>query len=81
MTKRENSDADHEHSVIVWKRFRIKYMTNYHHLYLKFNVLLLTDVFVIFRIESIIFFELDPAHCLSTPVHSWDAMLRFTDGG
>ena len=25
------------------------------------------------------FFDLDPAHYLSTPGYSWDAMLRFTD--
>ena len=81
MTKREISDAEHEHGVIVWKTFRIKYMKYYHHLYLKFDVLLSTDVFGIFRIESINFFESDPSHYLSTPGYSWDAILGFTDGG
>ena len=36
-------------------------------------------MFGTFRKESIIFFELDPAHFVSTPDYSWDAMLRFLD--
>ena len=32
-----------------------------------------------FSIESINYFELDPAHNLSTPIYNWDPMLRFTD--
>ena len=36
-------------------------------------------LFETFRNESINSFELDPAHCSSTPGYRWDAMLRFTD--
>ena len=36
-------------------------------------------MFGTFRKESINFFELDPAHFVSTPDYSWDAMLRFLD--
>ena len=32
-----------------------------------------------FKKESIDFFELDPAHCLSTPDYISDTMLRFND--
>ena len=54
-------------------------MKDYHDLYLKVDVLLLACVFAIFRKESINSFELEPAHYVSTPAYSWDAMLRFTD--
>ena len=42
-------------------------MKDYHDLYLKVYVLLLACVFKTFRKESINFFELHPAHYLSTP--------------
>ena len=42
-------------------------MKDYHDLYLKVDVLLLTCVFETFRKESLNSFELDPAYYLSTP--------------
>ena len=59
--------------------FKMNTMKDYHHLYLKVAVLWLASVFQKFIKESINSFELDPAHYLSTPGYSWDAMLRFTD--
>lgn len=41
------------------------------------DVLLLCDVFEVFRIKYINSFELDPAHYVSTPGYSWDKMLKF----
>ena len=46
--------------------------------YLKCGVLLLPDVVLNFRTNSINSFELYPAHYLSTPGYSQDAVLRFT---
>ena len=54
-------------------------MKDYHDLYLKVDVLLLVCVFKTFRTESINYFELAPAHYISTLGYIWDAMLRFTD--
>ena len=41
------------------------------------DVLLLCDVFEVFRIKYINSFQLDPAHYVSTPGYSWDKMLKF----
>ena len=48
--------------VVIGKAFIMKNMKGYYDLYLKRNVLILTCVFEIFRIETIISFELDPTH-------------------
>ena len=76
MAKLEISDEDYKHVVIFWRIFRIKNMKGYHHLYLKADVLLITTAFKVFGIVSINSFEFNPAHFLSTPSYSWDAMLR-----
>ena len=54
-------------------------MKDYHDLYLKADVLLLSCVFESFRNNSIVFLVLDTTHCPYTPGYSWDTMLRFTD--
>ena len=54
-------------------------MNGNHDLNLKVDVLLLVRVFETFRNASINSFDLDPAHCLSSPGYSCDALLRFTD--
>ena len=80
LTTCEISDEDHEQIVIIWKTFRTKQeIKNYCDLYLNINILLLAIVLKIIKVESINSFGLDPAHYLSTPGYSWDAMLRFTD--
>ena len=53
-------------------------MTDYHDLYLKFDVLLLADVFEKFRNNSLNNYELCPSQYLSAPAWSWDAMLNMT---
>jgi len=49
------------------------------HLYLKTDVLLLADVFENFRQFCLKQFQLDPAHYVSAPHLSWDAMLKMTE--
>ena len=47
-----------------------------HYLYLKTDVLLLCDVFEKFISVCLKDYGLDPCHYYSSPVHSWDAMLK-----
>ena len=54
----------------------MKTMKDYHNLYLKCDVLLLTDVFEKFRNNSLKQYGLCPSHYLSAPALSWDAMLN-----
>ena len=59
------------------KTLEMRNIKDYHDLYLKCDVSLLTDVFEKFRSEFTNSFELHPGHYLSAPVYSLDAMLRF----
>ena len=54
-------------------------MGEYHDLYLKSDILLLTDVFENFREACQQYYELDPAHYFTAPGLSWDAMLKKTE--
>ena len=53
-------------------------MKYYHDLYLKCDVLLLADVFEVFRNNSLKNYGLCPTHYLSAPALSWDSMLNMT---
>ena len=79
MTNHATSAKNYKHVLNIWKAFKMKTTKDYHDLYLEVDVLSLACVFEAFRKESINSFELDPAHYLSTPGYSWDAMLRFAD--
>ena len=51
-------------------------MGYYHDLYLKTDILLLADVFEKFISTCLDYYGLDPCHYFSSPVLSWDAMLK-----
>ena len=53
-------------------------MGEYHDLYLKTDVLLLTDVLENFRKTCLTYYKLDPLHYLTSPGLAWDAMLKMT---
>ena len=61
----------------IWDEFGMKNMGDYHDHYLKKDVLLLA-VFENFIDMCLKFYQLDPCHCFSSPVLSWDAMLKMT---
>ena len=63
----------------IWNKFKMKNMGDYHDHYLKKYVLLLADVFEKFIKTCLKYYELDPCHYFSSPVLSWDAMLKMTD--
>jgi len=70
---------DYEHAAAVWREFGCETLQDYHDLYLKADVLLLADVFETFRSVCMKNYALDPAHYVSAPHLSWDAMLKSTE--
>ena len=74
----ECSVEDYAHAQTVWREFGCRDMKDYTELYLKTDVLILADVFEAFRVVGLTNFGLDPAHYVSAPQFSWDAMLKKT---
>ena len=70
------SEKDYSHAIKIWNMFKRNKMGDYHDLYLKTDVLLLTDVFESFISSCLKYYELDPCHYFSSPGLSWDARLR-----
>ena len=72
------SQADYRHAQIVWDRLGCNNLGDYHDLYLKTDVLLLTDVFENYRKVAMENYGLDPCHYISAPSLAWDALLKNT---
>ena len=72
------SESDFKHANKVWDTFGMKTMRDYHDLYLKTDVLLLTDVFERFRDICLHHYKLDPAWYFTAPGLAWDACLKMT---
>ena len=72
------SDEDYQHALNVFQKFDCKTIRDYHDLYLKSDVLLLSDVFEIFRKTCLKHYNLDPAHYYTSPGLAWDACLKET---
>ncbi|XP_067131325.1 uncharacterized protein [Centruroides vittatus] len=71
-------DKDYEHAQNVWKTFKIRNMGAYSDLYVKTDVLILSDIFENFRRVCMKTYKLDPAWYYTAPGLSWDAMLKIT---
>ena len=72
------SNKDYEHAQRVWKGFDMKNLGEYHDLYLKTDVLLLSNVFESLRNECLNHHKLDPAHFYTTPGLAWQVALKKT---
>ena len=72
------TDDDYQHAKNVWNTFECKSIRDYHNLYLKSDVLLLSDVFENFRKTCLKHYKLDPAHYYTSPGLAWDACLKET---
>ena len=72
------SSKNYEHARSVWKEFGIKNLGEYHDLYLKTDVILLSNVFEAFREVCLKNYGLDPAHFYTAPGLAWKACLKKT---
>ncbi|MES9880480.1 MAG: endonuclease domain-containing protein, partial [Sedimenticola sp.] len=72
------SDADYDHACNVFNILDISTMGEYSDLYLRTDVLLLSDIFQNFRRVCHRDYGLDPCHFYSVPGLSWAAMLKMT---
>jgi len=78
LSKSHISDKDYEHAQNVWSAMNIKSLGQYHDLYLKTDVLLLSDVFENFRNTCQNYYGLDPCHYYTSPGLAWSAALKMT---
>ena len=78
LTGEDIGDKDFEFYEKICNRFNIKTLGEYHDLYLKSDVLLLSDVFENFRETCFQYNKLDPAHYYGAPGLSWNACLKMT---
>lgn len=72
-------DDEYAFACSIWEKFDIKTLRQYSELYLKTDVLLLADIFENFRETCHTIYKLDPAHYITAPGLSWDAMLKYTN--
>ena len=78
LDNKDISDEDYEHAKKVWDVFEMKKLKDYHELYNKSDVLLLTDVFENFRDLCMRVYKVDPAHYYTAPGLFWDGCLKMT---
>ena len=78
LTEEDITLDDYNKAKQIWKHFGIKSMGEYHDLYLKTDVLLLTDVFENFRDMCLSYYGLDPVYYYTLPNFAFDAMLKLT---
>lgn len=78
MTNEHISTEDYQHAQSVWSQFEIHNLGEYTDLYLKSDVLILTDIFESFRKTCKRHYQLDPAFYITAPSLSFDAMLLKT---
>ena len=72
------TDKEYAHAQNIWKVFEIKSRAKYHDWYVRYDTLLLGDVFENFRDKCIKSYELDPAYFVSASGLAWQACLKNT---
>lgn len=75
----ECSVEDYTFAHKVWKSFKCRSLRDYMMLYLKSDVLILSDIFENFRKICIKIYGLDPCNYVTAPSLAWDAMLKYSN--
>jgi len=78
LTNSKCSQKDYEHAQNVYNTFKCKNFLDYHMLYLKSDVLILSDIFENFRKIMYKHYKLDASNYITAPGLAWDAMLKMT---
>lgn len=78
LTNDNITNDDYRHAQLVWCTFHIQNLGEYTDLYLKTDVLLLSEIFERFRKTCKTHYHLDPAFYVTAPSLSFDAMLLNT---
>ena len=71
-------ETDYEHARKVWREFGINNMGEYHNLYLKTDIILVTNVFEALRNVCLSNYGFDPAYFHMPPGLAWEACLKKT---
>ena len=72
------SNHDYKHVLRVWKAFNTRNLGEYHNLYPKTDLLLLSIVFEAFRSTCFEHYGLNPAHFYTSPGLDWQPYLKNT---
>ena len=78
LNKEHIADEDYRHAKNIWSVVKIKYLGEYHDLYIQLDTALLADVFEKFRNLCLTEHKLDPAYFVSTPGLAMEACLKMT---
>ena len=79
LNNQDCNDDDYERAKLVWKTFKCKKLIDYHNVYLKSDVLLLSDIWRNFREVCYKNYKLDCTYYYTAPSLSWDAMMKKTN--
>lgn len=74
----ECDENDYNKAINVWRVFKCKTLLDYHNIYLKSDVLLLSDIWDNFRNVCYKNYGLDCTYYYTAPGLSFDAMLKYT---
>jgi len=72
------SEENYKHAQTVWNAFNCRTINDYLELYLKTDILLLSDVFNNFRKTCMKEYGLEPVWYVSLPAFGWDCLLKIT---
>ena len=75
---RDIHTRDYDRAIQVFNHFKCKSILDYHELYLKADVLLLSDVWNNFKTVCLTNYKLDPTYYYTAPGLSWDAFLKIS---